>query len=190
MESLELGYILRRKHEIMKFESTPLKDAWLITMVPFGDDRGHFARSFCRNEFEAFGIPANVAQCNISFNALAGTMRGMHYQASPMAETKLVQCLRGALYDVIVDMRPESPTYHQHFGVELSAENFKMLYVPANFAHGFLTLKDNSLAHYMMGEFYSPECERGVRYNDPELMINWPIEPVVVSDKDRNWPLL
>jgi len=174
----------------MKFESAPLRGAWVVTPDPKTDDRGYFARTFCRKAFEAQGIDADVAQCNTSFNRLAGTLRGMHYQTDPAAETKLVRCVRGALYDVIVDLRPESPTYLRHFGVELSAENMRMLFVPRHFAHGFLTLKPETEAFYMVGEFYAPEHERGLRFDDPALGIRWPLPVDVISDKDRSWPLL
>ena len=174
----------------MKFEPTPLKGAWIITLEPIRDDRGCFARTFCQKEFEAHGIPSPVAQCNVSFNAQAGTMRGMHLRREPMAESKVVRCIRGALYDVIVDLRPESPTYLQHFGIELTQDNLKALFVPENFAHGFLTLEDQTEAFYMMSEFFTPGCETGLRYNDPSLGIEWPIEPRIVSEKDKSWPLL
>ncbi len=174
----------------MKFEPTPLKDAWIIALEPIRDDRGYFSRTFCQKEFEAHGIPAPVAQCNVSFNAQAGTMRGMHFQHEPVVESKLIRCVRGALYDVIVDLCPESPTYLQHFGIELTQDNLKALYVPENFAHGFLTLEDRTEAFYMMGEFYTPECEGGLRFDDPALGIEWPVPVAEISEKDLSWPLL
>jgi len=174
----------------MQFEPVPLKGAWVVMLDPHVDDRGYFARAFCRREFESHGIEASVAQCNASFNKLAGTLHGMHYQTEPAAETKLVRCVRGALYDVIVDMRPDSPTYMQHFGIELTADNLKMLFVPRNFAHGFLTLEPNTEAFYMVGEYYTPEYEQGLRYNDPALDIQWPAPVNVLSEKDGSWPLL
>ncbi len=174
----------------MQFEPTPLKGAWIVTETPIGDERGYFARAFCQKEFEEHGMPSTFVQCNTSFSRDAGTLRGMHYQVDPVPETKFMRCTRGAIYDVIVDMRPESPTYMQHFGIELTPENQKMLFVPAHFAHGFLTLKPDSQAYYLVGGFYAPECERGVRYNDPKLGIEWPVEPKIVSDKDQRWPLL
>jgi dTDP-4-dehydrorhamnose 3,5-epimerase len=174
----------------MKFEPTLLKDAWVVTQTPFGDERGYFARAFCQHEFEEHGLPSTFVQCNTSFSRDAGTLRGMHYQIEPAPETKFMRCTRGAFYDVIVDMRPESPTYLRHFGIELTEDNHKMIFVPAGFAHGFLTLKPDSQAYYLVGGFYTPDCERGVRYDDPKLGIQWPIEPQVVSDKDRSWPLL
>ncbi len=174
----------------MKFEPTPLKDAWVVTQEPHGDERGYFARAYCQKEFETHGLPPTFVQCNTSFSRDVGTLRGLHYQIDPAPETKFMRCVRGAMYDVIVDMRPDSPTYLRHFGIELTAENGKMLFVPDNFAHGFLTLAPNTQAYYLVGGFYVPGCERGVRYNDPKLGIEWPIEPGTVSDKDRNWPLL
>ena len=174
----------------MKFEPTPLKDAWIITLEPILDDRGYFSRTFCRKEFEEHGIPAPVAQCNVSFNAQAGTMRGMHFQREPAVESKLVRCIRGSLYDVIVDLRRDSPTYLQNFGIKLTRENLKALYIPGNFAHGFLTLESNTEVFYMMDEFYAPGCEGGLRFDDPELGIEWPMLPKVTSENDRSWPLL
>lgn len=174
----------------MKFEPAPIKDAWIITLEPVRDDRGSFSRTFCRKEFEEQGIPAPVAQCNTSFNTRAGTMRGMHFQRAPVVESKLIRCARGSLYDVIIDMRPDSPSYLQHFGIELTPENGKMLFVPGNFAHGFLTLEDRTEAFYMMGECYAPECGGGLRYDDPALGIIWPAPVAVISEQDRGWPLL
>lgn len=174
----------------MIFEKTPLKDAWVISLNRLGDDRGYFARAFCRKEFEERGIDPAIVQCNTSFNKDEGTLRGMHYQVDPMPETKMVRCTSGALYDVIVDMRPNSPTYLQHFGIELTPEKGKMLFVPGNFAHGFLTLKPDTQAFYMVGGYYTPECERGLRYNDPAFGIEWPAPIRVISDKDASWPLL
>jgi len=174
----------------MYFEPTPLQDAWVVKEAPVGDGRGYFARSFCRKEFEQHGIPATFVQCNTSLSRDVGTLRGMHYQVEPAPETKLVRCTRGALYDVIVDMRPDSPTYLKYFGIELTQDNHTMLFVPACFAHGFLTLEADTQAYYMVGGFYAPACERGLRFNDPAIGIEWPMPPNVISDKDRNWPLL
>lgn len=174
----------------MNFEPTPLSDAYVVIQNPIGDHRGYFARAFCRKEFEEQGIPSSFDQCNTSFSRDAGTLRGLHYQVDPAPETKLMRCVRGAVYDMIVDMRPDSPTYLQHYGIELTQDNQKMLYVPPHFAHGFLTLEPDSQVYYLVGGFYTPECERGVRYNDPKLNIPWPMEPQVVSDKDRSWPML
>jgi len=169
----------------MKFLSTPLDGARLIELDRLGDDRGFFARVFCEREFVADSLVSQFVQVNNSLSADKGTLRGMHYQLAPNAETKLVRCIRGALWDVILDLRPDSPTFGQHFGAELSAENRRMMYVPKGFAHGFLTLEDDTEAFYFVDEFYAPDLERGIRYNDPEFGIDWPIEPLIVSDKDR-----
>ena len=169
----------------MIFKETPLHGAYLIDLEKRGDDRGFFARAFCEKEFGAHNLATKFVQVNNSLSAERGTLRGMHYQLAPKAETKVVRCIRGALYDVIIDLRQESPTFGQHFGVELSAENRRMLYVPKGFAHGFITLAEQTEAFYFVDEFYAPEQERGVRFNDPKFKIQWPIEPVVVSDKDR-----
>jgi len=174
----------------VEFERTSLPDAWLITPEPAGDERGFFSRIFCRKEFEARGIDSDVAQCNVSFNKSAGTLRGMHYQDAPAAETKLISCTHGAIYDVIVDVRPHSRTYLQHFSVELTAKNRKMLLAPRNFAHGFLTLAPNTQVFYIISEFYAPDCQRGLRFDDPALAIEWPKLVKVISDKDKSWPLL
>lgn len=172
----------------MKFLPTPLSGAYTIELEKRGDDRGFFARLYCAREFEAAGIPTTVVQINNSLSAKAGTLRGMHYQLPPAAETKIVRCIRGALYDVILDLRPDSPTFGRWFGAELSAENRLMMLVPRGFAHGFLTLTDDTEAFYLVDAFYSPENERGLRYNDPRFDVVWPRTPVDISDKDRNWP--
>ncbi len=174
----------------MIFEPLPLEDAWLIKLKPFSDDRGHYARVWCHKEFEEHGIDAAFVQMNTVFSKAAGTLRGMHWQTDPAAEPKFVRCLRGALYDVMVDMRPDSPTYLRHYGVELSAENQTMVYVPGNFAHGFLTLEADTEACYMVGAYYTPSAERGMRYDDPAVGVEWPAEVKVVSEKDESWPLL
>ena len=172
----------------MKFTETPLKGAFLISLELRGDDRGWFARFFCQQEYDQHGLCRNVVQANNSFSKYKGTLRGMHYQLAPKAEDKIVRCLRGALLDVIVDLRPESATFLKHFSIELTAENRTMLFVPKGFAHGFLTVTDDTEALYLVTEYYSPQHERGLRYNDPKLAIRWPFEPSVVSDKDRNHP--
>ena len=154
------------------------------------DERGGFARIFCQREFEAHGLNPEVAQCNLSYNHNAGTLRGMHYQLAPAAETKLVRCTRGRILDVIVDMRPDSPTYLQHISAELSEENRMALYVPGLFAHGYQALTDGAEVTYQVGEFYTPGAERGLRYDDPRLGINWPLPVSVISEKDAAWPLL
>lgn len=174
----------------MLFTETKLKSAFIIDLEPRQDHRGFFARTFCAKEFEAHGLKPAVAQCNLSFNHKKGTLRGMHYQIPPAAETKLIRCTQGAIYDVIVDMRPESPTYLQHIGVELTAENRRALYVPEMFAHGYQALSDGAEVIYQVGEFYTPGYERGMRYNDPVLKIDWPLPVSEISEKDAAWPLL
>jgi dTDP-4-dehydrorhamnose 3,5-epimerase len=173
----------------MIFTETKLKGAFILDLELREDNRGAFARTFCMNEFEAHGLKPTVAQCNLSYNYKAGTMRGMHYQVAPACETKLVRCTKGAIYDVIIDMRPESPTYMQHIGVELSADNHRALYVPEMFAHGYLALTDGAEVAYQVGEFYTPGYERGLRYDDPAFGIEWPMAVTVISDKDAAWPL-
>ena len=172
----------------MLFSETPLKGAHVIELEKRGDERGFFARMFCEKEFSTHGLATRLVQVNNSAAARRGTLRGCHYQLPPKAETKLVRCIRGALYDVIIDVRRDSPTFGNHFGVELTAENRKMLYVPKGFAHAFLTLEDETEAIYLVDEFYAPDHERGIRWNDPKFGIDWPIDPVVISDKDRNFP--
>ncbi|MBD2106899.1 dTDP-4-dehydrorhamnose 3,5-epimerase [Nodosilinea sp. FACHB-13] len=172
----------------MIFEATNLKDAFVIDLEIRSDDRGGFARTFCAKEFEEHGLKPMVAQCNMSFNYKKGTLRGMHYQLAPAAETKLVRCTRGAIYDVIIDIRPDSPTYMQHFGIELTADNRKALYVPELFAHGYQALTDDAEVIYQVGEFYSPGYEQGIRYDDPTFGIEWPIPVTVISEKDGQWP--
>ena len=172
----------------MRFTPTRLSGAFILDPERREDARGHFARTFCRREFEAHGLRPDVAQANVAWNAHRGTLRGMHYQVPPAAETKLVRCTRGALWDVIVDLRPGSPTFLEHVGVELSAENGRQLFVPELFAHGYITLADDTEAAYQVGEFYTPDAERGIRYDDPALAIAWPVPVEVISDKDAAWP--
>lgn len=174
----------------MQFIETKLKGAYVIELEPRSDHRGFFARTFCQQEFEAHGLKPAVAQCNLSFNAKKGTLRGLHYQRPPATEAKLIRCIRGAIYDVIVDMRPDSPTYLQHVGVELSADNHRAFYVPDLFAHGYQSLEDGSEALYQVSEFYTPGVEGGLRYDDPALGIEWPLPAVEVSEKDQSWSLL
>ena len=154
------------------------------------DDRGFFARSFCQDEFTQNGLLPMVAQCNISFNHRAGTLRGMHYQLEPATEAKLVRCISGAIVDQIVDLRPGSPTYLQHVSVELTAENRRSLYVPPMFAHGYQSLVDGAEVLYQVSERYTPGQERGLRYNDPALGLEWPLEVTAISEKDNSWPLI
>ena len=171
----------------MLFRETKLPGAFVIELQKHEDERGFFARSWCRREFEAHGLDPRMAQCNLSFNKVKGTLRGMHYQAAPCAEAKLVRCTRGAIYDVIIDLRRESVTYKQHVSEVLSSNNYKALFVPEGFAHGFQTLEDNSEVFYQMSAFYSPEHQRGLRYNDAAFRINWPVDATVISDRDRNY---
>lgn len=172
----------------MKYKELPVKGAFLIDLEKRGDDRGFFARFFCETEFSQRGIENRFVQINNSLSVRRGTLRGMHYQLPPHAEVKVVRCIKGSLYDVILDLRPDSPTYGKWFGAELSAENRTMMYVPQGFAHGFITLEDNTEALYLVSAFYGPEAERGVRYNDARFNIEWPLAPVEVSAKDQGWP--
>lgn len=169
----------------MIFKETELKGAYIIELEPIEDERGEFARSFCKNEFKEHGLNLTIAQCNISFNKKKSTLRGMHYQAAPHEETKLVSCMRGAIYDVIIDLRPDSSTYCQWFAVELIADNYTMLYIPEGFAHGFQALQDNTVVFYQMSEFYHPECARGVRWDDHAFNIVWPLSVPIISERDR-----
>ena len=171
----------------MIFTETPLKGAYLIDLEKRGDERGFFARAFCEQEFGAQGLATRFVQANNSLSAQKGTLRGMHYQLAPKAETKVVRCIRGALYDAILDLREGSPTFGQSFGAELSAENRRMMYVPKGFAHGFFTLTDDAEAFYFVDELYAPQCERGVRWDDPRFAVVWPGVPTVISDKDRGY---
>jgi dTDP-4-dehydrorhamnose 3,5-epimerase len=172
----------------MKFAETKLKGAFIIDPERLEDDRGFFARSWCQREAKRYGLEPEWLQCNISFNKNRGTLRGMHYQVAPFEEAKLVRCTMGAIHDVIVDLRPDSPTFRLWTAVELTAENRCMLYIPEGFAHGFLTLKDDTEIFYQMSEFYDPESARGVRFNDPAFGIAWPMGISVISDQDRNYP--
>ena len=172
----------------MIFTETHLKDAFVIDPEKLEDERGFFARTWCQREAAAHGIQPRWLQCNISFNKKKGTMRGMHYQDVPFAEAKLVRCTMGAIYDVIVDLRSNAPTFQQWVAIELSAENRRMLYIPEGFAHGFLTLQDDTEIFYQMSEFYAPAYARGVRWNDPAFNIQWPIDVRVIADRDRNYP--
>jgi len=169
------------------FWETKLPGAFVIELQKHEDERGFFARAWCQKEFEARGLNPRTVQCNISFNKLKGTLRGMHYQIVPCAEAKLVRCTRGAICDVIIDLRRESVTYKQHVSEVLSSNNYKALFIPEGFAHGFQTLEDNCEVFYQMSAFYSPEHQRGVRYNDSAFKINWPIKPTVISDRDSNY---
>ena len=171
----------------MRFVETSLAGAYLIEPEPMADARGFFARSYCAREFAAHGINGRPVQCNISYNTERGTLRGMHFQLPPSAETKFVRCTRGAILDIIVDLRPESSTYLQHVSVELSEDNCRALYVPERFAHGYQVLRDNTETSYLVGEFYTPGSEGGLLYDDPRLALSWPLPITRMSDKDRAW---
>jgi dTDP-4-dehydrorhamnose 3,5-epimerase len=172
------------------FAETNLKGAYLIDLEKRKDSRGHFARTFCEHEFEAHGLKTCVAQCSVSYNREKGTLRGMHFQVAPREEAKLIRCTKGAIYDVILDLKLGSPTFKQHVGVVLSAEQGNMVYVPEGFAHGFQTLEDNTEVFYQISEFYAPECARGVRWNDPAFGIRWPdVAERIILERDQNYPL-
>jgi dTDP-4-dehydrorhamnose 3,5-epimerase len=172
----------------MLFTETALKGAFLVELDTKPDPRGFFARSWCVEEAAAHGLNPQVVQCNISFNTERGTLRGLHWQAAPRAEVKLVRVTRGAIFDVVCDLRPESPTFKRYLAVELSAENRRALYIPEGFAHGFQTLMDATEVYYQMSEIFSPEFARGARWDDPAFGVRWPIESPTLSDRDRNWP--
>ncbi|MPZ78386.1 MAG: dTDP-4-dehydrorhamnose 3,5-epimerase [Deltaproteobacteria bacterium] len=172
----------------MIFTETKLPGAYIIELERLADERGFFARAFCRDEFEQHGLNSSVAQCNISFNRKKGTLRGMHYQVAPHSEAKLVTCVAGSVYDVIIDLRTDSATYSQWLAVELSAHQRSMLYIPEGFAHGFQTLEDDTEVFYQMFQFYQPAAGRGVRWDDPAFAIRWPDGPRILSDRDRSYP--
>jgi dTDP-4-dehydrorhamnose 3,5-epimerase len=174
----------------MRFTPMPLSGAYLIQLEPRADARGTFARAFCAREFAAKGLRESFVQANISTNLKAGTVRGLHFQRDPHAEAKLVQCVKGSIYDVVVDMRKESATYLRWTGAELSDANGMMIYVPAGFAHGYQTLLDKTNVLYLVSEYYTPESESGLRYSDPKLAIEWPHAVSEISEKDGRWPLL
>ena len=172
----------------MIFTETELKGAYIIAPEPVQDDRGFFARIWCQKEFQAHGLTTDIVQCNISFNKKRGTFRGMHFQTEPWEEIKLVRCTVGSIYDVIIDLRPDSATFRQWISVELTADNRKMLYIPVGFAHGFLTLADNTEVFYQMSQWYNADYARGVRWDDPAFSIKWPFEASVIAEKDRKFP--
>jgi dTDP-4-dehydrorhamnose 3,5-epimerase len=172
------------------FTETVLKGAFVLDLERREDERGFFARTFCQNEFADHGLKPVVVQANVAFNTLKGTLRGMHFQFPPHAETKLVRATRGAIVDIIVDLRPESPTYLQHVEVELTAENRRALYVPERFAHGYQALEDDTETSYQLGEFYAPDAESGLSPFDPRLRLTWPLPVSVISPKDAAWRLL
>jgi dTDP-4-dehydrorhamnose 3,5-epimerase len=170
------------------FTETPLAGAFVIEPEPLEDSRGLFARTWCRTEFQERGLETRIAQCSTSLNTTRGTLRGMHYQGSPYGETKIVRCTRGSMYDVIIDLRPDSPTFTRHFGLVLTADNHRMVYVPTGFAHGFQTLEDGTELFYQVSEVYAPEYARGVRWNDPVFGIQWPDADRIIVDRDRDYP--
>jgi dTDP-4-dehydrorhamnose 3,5-epimerase len=172
----------------MKFNPLPLQGSYLIELDQHQDERGFFARIFCQEELAQLGLETQVVQANNSLSYAKGTLRGLHYQLEPMAEIKWVRCIQGAFFDVILDLRPDSPTFGKSYGAILSAENRQMMYVPRGFAHGFLTLAENSEVLYLVSQMYSKEFERGIRWNDPFFNIDWPIVPQVISDRDKSHP--
>ncbi|MET0151606.1 MAG: dTDP-4-dehydrorhamnose 3,5-epimerase [Candidatus Binatia bacterium] len=174
----------------MLFTETKLRGAFVIDLERREDNRGFFARAFCQNEFSDHGLKAVIAQANIGFNRRRGCLRGMHFQYPPAAETKVVRCTRGAVLDIIVDLRPESPTFLEHISVELTADNHRAIYIPERFAHGYQALEDDTETSYQVGEFYTPGAEGGLRYDDPALGLTWPLPVSEISEKDAAWPLL
>jgi dTDP-4-dehydrorhamnose 3,5-epimerase len=174
----------------MLFTETKLKGAFIVDLEPREDSRGFFARTFCAKEFKDKGLVSHFVQCSVSLSHERGALRGLHYQLPPACEVKLVRCTAGALYDVIVDLRPDSPTYRQHIGVELTARNRRALYVPEMFAHGFQTLEDETEVFYQINAFFAPDKATGIRHDDSKLGITWPLPVAVISEKDTRWPLL
>jgi len=172
----------------MIFNETPIAGAYFTELEKHADERGFFARGWCSREFSDHGLNNRLVQMNISFNRYKHTLRGFHYQVAPYQEDKLLRCIRGAVHDVLLDLRPDSPTYMHHLTVELSAANYRTLLVPKGCANAFLTLQDDTEVTYLVSEFYTPTAERGIRWNDPAFGIRWPAEPAVISAKDRNWP--
>jgi len=173
----------------MRFLPTPIAGAWLVEPEARADARGSFARLWCRDDFAAQGLRADFVQSNASFNVQKGTLRGLHYQVAPALEAKLVRCTRGAVFDLVLDLRRDSPTYRRWYGARLSADNGRMLYVPEGCAHGCQSLEDNTEILYMASAYYAPGEARGVRYDDPVFAISWPLEVASISDQDRNWPM-
>jgi dTDP-4-dehydrorhamnose 3,5-epimerase len=172
----------------MIFTKTNLEGAFVVEIQMLEDERGFFARSFCQREFQEHGLNPNVVQSNISYNKVKGTLRGMHFQAAPCQEAKLVRCTQGAVHDVIIDLRPDSPTYTQYFAINLTAKEHNALYVPEGFAHGFLTLEPETCVFYQMSEFYAPAHARGFRWNDPAFNVAWPAGIEMISERDANYP--
>lgn len=174
----------------MIFQESRIRGAWIIDIAPIRDDRGFFAMTWLPGEFTTRGLNPSLAQCNLAFNLKRGTLRGMHFQTAPHAQAKIIRTTRGALLDVIVDVREDSPTYRQWDAVELTADNHRMLYMPEGIAHGYITLVDDTEAYYHASAPWVPAAESGVRWDDPALNIQWPMAPAVVSDRDRQWPLM
>ncbi|RZS79355.1 dTDP-4-dehydrorhamnose 3,5-epimerase [Phyllobacterium myrsinacearum] len=174
----------------MRFTETELSGAWLVETLPHHDARGSFARTFCTQEFREHGLAAEFVQHSASHSLTMHTVRGMHFQKAPHAEVKLVSCIRGAVWDVIIDLRPDSRSYRRYAGFELSEGNHRQLYIPKGFAHGFQTLSNDAVVSYLISEFYHPAAADGVRFDDPAFAIDWPAPPAVLSEKDRSWPLL
>ena len=172
----------------MQFKTTNIRDVYVVDLDKHNDERGYFARAWCKNEFDKMGLKSTIVQCNLSFNHKKGTLRGMHYQIHPFEEVKMVRCIQGKIFDVVIDLRKDSDTYKQWIGIELSDENHRMLYVPEGFAHGYQTLEDNSIVYYQVTEFYQPGSETGTRWDDPAFKIEWPHKITSISDKDRNHP--
>jgi dTDP-4-dehydrorhamnose 3,5-epimerase len=172
----------------MIFTETKLKGAYIIEIKKIGDERGFFGRSWCRNEMEEHGLNGSIAQINTSLSKFKGTLRGLHFQVAPFQECKMIRCTRGAIFDMIVDLRPDSPTFLQWFGDELTMDNHKALYSPEGFAQGFITLTEDAEITYFTTQFYAPGKDRGIRWNDPKVGITLPVKPVVMSDKDQSWP--
>jgi len=170
------------------FSKLALRDAYLVELDKHGDQRGYFARLYCQNEFEEHGLVPHVVQANVSFSKIKGTLRGLHYQDEPYAETKYIRCVKGAIYDVIIDIQPGSPTFMQWLAVELTADNYKMIYVPKGYAHGFQSLAPDTEVTYLVSEFYTPQAEGGIRYDDLAFEIDWPLPVTEISEKDRTWP--
>lgn len=172
----------------MKFSETYLKGAYIVEINRIGDERGFFGRQWCQHEMEEMGLKTNISQVNTSLNKEKGTLRGLHYQKFPYQETKLIRCIRGRIFDIIVDLRPDSETFKKWFGLELTQNNYKMLYAPDNFAHGFITLEENSEVLYLVSQFYHPDAEAGIRWDDPQFSFQWPANVQVISEKDKNRP--
>jgi dTDP-4-dehydrorhamnose 3,5-epimerase len=185
----ESGILSVERRTFMIFSETALPGAYVIDLERIEDERGFFARAWCERELTEHGLETRIAQSNVSFNKHKGTLRGMHFQRPPHQETKLIRCIRGGLFDVIIDLRPDSTGYKRWMGVELTADNRRMLYVPRGFAHGFQTLEDDTETFYMVSEFYTPEAEGGVRWDDPAFTVEWPLgPPTEISEKDQQWP--